>query len=314
MSENIVKNMSKDAVFTSVCDGYETKAKCKVNMYTREVFDIDTELESSEDYHDMSNAGFRYEYITIDDVNYYTIRVNDGRKYGGYCLGFNELCKGINPDLFWYDNGAEDFEECKTRSWWSNITNVYVSCKVNRHTHEVLSYDIESIDKKFDEWLSISAKYMDLEEMIVNDPDYDYEYPYNVIPKSSLQYYTEDELPYLYWYDDDIHYINHYKKNNDNMYGYVDNHKPLTKCVLIYHDGENIEFNNGEGDRSYKKHFDNYEDAYNQMLEEFTMATDKLEKCDYYNRYTPRIFERYASYSIKPAPDVDNWWMIVEEK
>lgn len=57
--------MIKDATFTSVWDGgINITTKCKVNLETKEVFDIE-----------MSNTCeklnvFETEYITIDDIDY----------------------------------------------------------------------------------------------------------------------------------------------------------------------------------------------------------------------------------------------------
>ena len=55
--------MIKDAKFTSVWDGgYKVTTDCKVNMETREVFDV--EINDSDDIEKLN--GLDYEYITID--------------------------------------------------------------------------------------------------------------------------------------------------------------------------------------------------------------------------------------------------------
>lgn len=59
--------MIKNGTFTSVWDGsYEITTKCKINMETKEVFDI----EVSEDTADLVND-LNYEYVTIDGENYF---------------------------------------------------------------------------------------------------------------------------------------------------------------------------------------------------------------------------------------------------
>jgi hypothetical protein len=55
--------MIKNATFTSVWDGgYEVTTNCKVNMETREVFDI--EVNNDDNIERLNNLD--YEYITID--------------------------------------------------------------------------------------------------------------------------------------------------------------------------------------------------------------------------------------------------------
>ena len=55
--------MIKNATFTSVWDGgYEVTTDCKVNMETREVFDV----EVSKDDNIEGLNSLDYEYITID--------------------------------------------------------------------------------------------------------------------------------------------------------------------------------------------------------------------------------------------------------
>lgn len=59
--------MIKNGTFTSVWDGsYEVITKCKVNMETKEVFDI----EVSEDTADLVND-LNYEYVTIDGEKHF---------------------------------------------------------------------------------------------------------------------------------------------------------------------------------------------------------------------------------------------------
>ena len=57
--------MIKNATFTSVWDGgYAITTNCKVNMETKEVFDIETvEVDDSIDVLDN-------EYVTIDGIDY----------------------------------------------------------------------------------------------------------------------------------------------------------------------------------------------------------------------------------------------------
>ena len=55
--------MIKDATFTSVWDGgYKVTTDCKVNMETREVFDI--EVNNDDNIEGLNSLD--YEYITID--------------------------------------------------------------------------------------------------------------------------------------------------------------------------------------------------------------------------------------------------------
>ena len=57
--------MIKNATFTSVWDsGYEVTTNCKVNMETKEVFDI--EMAKVDDSLDVLEA----EFITIDGIDY----------------------------------------------------------------------------------------------------------------------------------------------------------------------------------------------------------------------------------------------------
>lgn len=59
--------MIKNGTFTSVWDGgFEVTTNCKVNMKTKEVFDI----EVSEDTADLVND-LNYEYVTIDGENHF---------------------------------------------------------------------------------------------------------------------------------------------------------------------------------------------------------------------------------------------------
>jgi hypothetical protein len=57
--------MIKNAIFTSVWDGgYEVITNCKVNMETKEVFDI--EMAEMDDALDVLEA----EFVTIDGIDY----------------------------------------------------------------------------------------------------------------------------------------------------------------------------------------------------------------------------------------------------
>lgn len=57
--------MIKNAIFTSVWDGgYEVITNCKVNMETKEVFDI--EMAEVDDALDVLEA----EFVTIDGIDY----------------------------------------------------------------------------------------------------------------------------------------------------------------------------------------------------------------------------------------------------
>lgn len=64
--------MIKNATFTSVWDGgYEVTTDCKVNMETREVFDIElAEVDESLDI-------LEKEYVVIDDVEYPVFQLSD---------------------------------------------------------------------------------------------------------------------------------------------------------------------------------------------------------------------------------------------
>lgn len=64
--------MIKNAKFTSVWDGsYEITTNCKVNMETKEVFDIElAEVDESLDI-------LEKEYVVIDDVEYPVFQLSD---------------------------------------------------------------------------------------------------------------------------------------------------------------------------------------------------------------------------------------------
>lgn len=64
--------MIKNAIFTSVWDGgYEVTTNCKVNMETKEVFDIElAEVDESLDI-------LEKEYVVIDDVEYPVFQLSD---------------------------------------------------------------------------------------------------------------------------------------------------------------------------------------------------------------------------------------------
>lgn len=68
--------MIKNAKFTSVWDGgYEVTTDCKVNMETKEVFDIE-KTEVSENYN-ICEA----EFITIDGIHYFVSTDKEETKY-----------------------------------------------------------------------------------------------------------------------------------------------------------------------------------------------------------------------------------------
>lgn len=64
--------MIKNATFTSVWDGgYKVTTDCKVDMETREVFDIEmSEVDESLDI-------LEKEYVVIDDVEYPVFQLSD---------------------------------------------------------------------------------------------------------------------------------------------------------------------------------------------------------------------------------------------
>lgn len=69
--------MIKNGTFTSVWDGdFEVTTKCKVNMETKEVFDI----EVSEDTADLVND-LNYEYVTIDGEKHFVSYKEEGTEY-----------------------------------------------------------------------------------------------------------------------------------------------------------------------------------------------------------------------------------------
>ena len=64
--------MIKNATFTSVWDGgYEVTTNCKVNMETREFFDIEL-AEVDESFEILEK-----EYVVIDDVEYPVFQLSD---------------------------------------------------------------------------------------------------------------------------------------------------------------------------------------------------------------------------------------------
>lgn len=64
--------MIKNATFTSVWDGgYEVTTNCKVNMETKEVFDIEM-VEVDENLEHLDN-----EYITLDGVDYAVLNTDE---------------------------------------------------------------------------------------------------------------------------------------------------------------------------------------------------------------------------------------------
>ena len=68
--------MIKNATFTSVWDGgYEVTTNCKVNMVTKEVFDI--EVNNSDEIEGLD--ALDYEYITVDGIDYPVYNVADNK-------------------------------------------------------------------------------------------------------------------------------------------------------------------------------------------------------------------------------------------
>lgn len=78
--------MIKNATFTSVWDGgYEVTTNCKVDMETREVFDIEISENTAEFIYELD-----YEYITIDGDDYSVHNAEDG-------------LDGLSDNVFWYE-------------------------------------------------------------------------------------------------------------------------------------------------------------------------------------------------------------------
>lgn len=66
--------MIKNATFTSVWDGgYAVTTNCKVDMQTKEVFDI--EVNDDDDIEELN--GLDYEYITIDGEDIEVFDINE---------------------------------------------------------------------------------------------------------------------------------------------------------------------------------------------------------------------------------------------
>lgn len=79
--------MIKNATFTSVWDsGTEITTNCKVNMVTREVFDI--EINSSSEIEGLNTL--EYEYITVDGIDYAVYNAEDYKD-------------GLEETSFWYE-------------------------------------------------------------------------------------------------------------------------------------------------------------------------------------------------------------------
>ena len=77
--------MIKNAKFTSVWDGgYEVATDCKVNMETREVFDI--EVDNDNNIEGLNSLD--YEYITIDGEEFDV---------------FNKDLNDVGVTDFWYE-------------------------------------------------------------------------------------------------------------------------------------------------------------------------------------------------------------------
>ena len=76
--------MIKNATFTSVWDGgYEITTGCKVDMETREVFDVEVAML------DIELDQLDYEYITLEGENYIVYNAEDGTD-------------GLKSTDFWY--------------------------------------------------------------------------------------------------------------------------------------------------------------------------------------------------------------------
>ena len=79
--------MIKNATFTSVWDdGFEVTTNCKVNMETREVFDI--EINESDDIENLNQLDG--EFITLDGIEYPVYNAEDGKD-------------GLEDTDFWYE-------------------------------------------------------------------------------------------------------------------------------------------------------------------------------------------------------------------
>lgn len=79
--------MIKNATFTSVWDsGTEITTNCKVNMETREVFDI--EVNNSSEIEGLNVLD--YEYITVDGIDYPVCNAADDKD-------------GLEETSFWYE-------------------------------------------------------------------------------------------------------------------------------------------------------------------------------------------------------------------
>lgn len=78
--------MIKNATFTSVWDGgYEVTTNCKVDMETREVFDVEVN-DNADDIEGLNNLD--YEYITIDGEEFDVI---------------NKDLNDVDVTDFWYE-------------------------------------------------------------------------------------------------------------------------------------------------------------------------------------------------------------------
>lgn len=80
--------MIKNATFTSVwnCNEFEVETSCKVNMETREVFDIEVS-DADADMLDTLDC----EYVTIDGVEYDVVPQDE----------FEDYC--AEDEAFWYE-------------------------------------------------------------------------------------------------------------------------------------------------------------------------------------------------------------------
>lgn len=80
--------MIKDATFTSVWNGneFEVETSCKVNMDTREVFDIEMSDADADMLHTLD-----CEYVTIDGVEHDVVPQDEFDDYS------------VEDEVFWYE-------------------------------------------------------------------------------------------------------------------------------------------------------------------------------------------------------------------
>lgn len=80
--------MIKNAIFTSVWNGneFEVETSCKVNMDTREVFDIEVSDADADMLHTLD-----CEYVTIDGIEYDVVPQDEFDDYDE------------DDEMFWYE-------------------------------------------------------------------------------------------------------------------------------------------------------------------------------------------------------------------